>query len=247
MDKALYVAMTGAAQTMRAQAANNHNLANASTVGFRAELVTNSPTAVPGDALGSRFDANLQDAGFDSNGGALMSTGRDLDVALRGNTWLAVQGSDGKEAYTRAGDLTVTAQGQVINGAGHQVLGDGGLLSVPPNSSVTIGPDGTVSVVPLGQSAATLATVGRLKLVDAAPGQLQRGEDGLMRAKAGAKLQPASGNVVQSGVLESSNVNLAEAMTTMISLARQYEMQVKMMHTVEDNATASASLVRMSQ
>ena len=247
MDKALYVAMTGAAQTMRAQSANSHNLANASTVGFRAELVTDQPVAVPGAGFASRVNANLQDAGWDSTGGSVTSTGRDLDVALAGNTWLAVQAPDGSEAYTRAGDLTVTALGQVQNGAGRVVLGEGGPLSVPPSSSVTIAGDGTVSIVPLGQSAATLATVGRLKLVEATAAQLSRGADGLMHARSGIKLQPASGNVVRSGALESSNVDLAEAMSNMISLARQFELQTKVMKSVEDNATASASLVRISQ
>ena len=247
MDKALYVAMTGATQTMRLQSANSHNLANASTVGFRAELVTDQPVAVQGAGFASRVNANLQDAGWDSSGGGLLPTGRDLAVALSGNTWLAVQAPDGSEAYTRAGDLNVSANGQLLNGAGHAVLGEGGPLSVPPSSSVTISADGTISIVPLGQGAATQATVGRLKLVEATSAQLSRGADGLMHARSGVSLLPASGNVVTPGSLESSNVNLAEAMSNMISLARQFELQTKMMKTVEDNATASASLVRIGQ
>jgi flagellar basal-body rod protein FlgF len=245
MDKALYVAMTGASQTMRAQAANSHNLANASTTGFRAELITDQPVAVQGAGFASRVNANMQDAGFDATAGSSIPTGRDLDIALSGNTWLAVQAPDGSEAYTRAGDLTVTANGQVMNGAGRTVLGEGGPLSVPPSSSVTIAGDGTISIVPLGQDASTQATVGRLKLVEATAAQLSRGADGLMHARSGAKLLPASGNVVRSGSLESSNVNLADAMSNMISLARQFELQTKLMKSVEDNAAASASLVRI--
>lgn len=246
MDKALYVAMTGATQTMRAQAANNHNLANASTVGFRAELAASQALAVEGaGVLPTRVNTQLRDAGWDATPGALMATGRDLDIALREGKWLAVQAADGSEAYTRAGDLQIDVNGQLRNGAGRAVLGDGGPMSVPPHSSVAIGADGTVSIVPLGQSAATQAAVGRLRIVEAKPSDLQRGEDGLMRARPGARLEPAAGEVLVSGTLESSNVNIAEAMVSMISLARQFELQVKMMKTVENNAAASASLTRL--
>lgn len=246
MDKALYVAMTGATQTMRAQAANNHNLANASTVGFRAELAASAALAVQGPGLPTRVNAQDGNSGWDATPGALISTGRDLDIALRSDNWLAVQAPDGSTAYTRAGDLRVDANGQLRTAAGHAVLGDGGPMSLPPNSSASIGADGTVSVVPLGQSAATMAVAGRLKVVSAKPEQLERGSDGLMRAKSGARLDAAPGDVLSTGTLESSNVNVADAMVTMISLARQFELQVKMMRTVEDNANASASLTRLS-
>lgn len=245
MDRALYVAMSGATQTMRAQAANNNNLANASTVGFRAELAAVTPVAVSGPGLPTRVSAQLQSSGWDASSGALMQTGRDLDVALRENHWLAVQAPDGSEAYTRAGDLRMTAFGQLQNSAGHTVMGEGGPISVPPNSSMMIGSDGTVSVVPLGQGPETQASVGRLRIVTAGPEQLQRGTDGLMRAKPGAMLQLAPGEVLVSGALESSNVNLAEAMANMISLARQFELQVKLMRSVEDNDAAAASLTRL--
>lgn len=246
MDRALYVAMTGAIQTLRAQTANSHNLANASTTGFKAELAANLATAVQGPGLQTRVNAVLNSNGWDARSGALQQTGRDLDLAFRENSWLAVQAPDGSEAYTRAGDLQLDELGQLKTGAGHLVLGDGGPLSVPQSSSITIGADGTITVVPAGQASSAPVQVGRLKVVDAAPQQLQRGGDGLMRPKPGQDLNPAAGNAVISGVLESSNVNLADAMVTMIQLARQFELQTKAMKTVEDNATASATLVRMN-
>jgi flagellar basal-body rod protein FlgF len=245
MDRALYVAMTGASQTLRAQAANSHNLANASTIGFKAELASNVSAAVRGPGLPTRVNALLADAGWDARSGALQQTGRELDVALRDGSWLAVQAPDGSEAYTRAGDLRIDAAGQLRTGAGHAVLGDGGPLSVPPATAINIGADGTLSAIPLGQSAAAGVQLGRLRVVDAQPEQLQRGADGLMRVTPGAALNPAAGDSLTSGVLESSNVNLADAMVTMIQLARQFEMQTKAMRTVEENARASASLVRM--
>jgi flagellar basal-body rod protein FlgF len=245
MDKALYVGMTGAMQTLRAQAANSNNLANASTVGFRAELTNTEAQAIAGNGLPSRVNAVLEGQGWDSTEGALMTTGNPLDVAVRGNAWLAVQAPDGTEAYTRAGDLRITPQGQLLNGAGHALVSDAGPISIPPSSSVAIGADGTISVVPQGQGPATLAQVGRLKVMNIAPNDLQRGVDGLMRLKPEGTATPAAGSVLVSGALETSNVNPAEAMVTMISLARQFELQSKVMRTVEENAQASSSILRM--
>ncbi|TJY62874.1 flagellar basal body rod protein FlgF [Sinimarinibacterium sp. CAU 1509] len=245
MDRALYVAMTGAAQTFKAQAVNSHNLANASTTGFRAELIANTPQEVTGAGLPSRVNALGAGIGWDASGGAIQQTGRDLDVAMRDDVWLAVQSSDGGEAYTKAGNLQIDSAGQLRLASGQAVMGDGGPLSVPPSTQLSIGGDGTISVVSQGQGAETLVAVGRLRTVAARPEQLARSEDGLMRAKPGEVLDPAAGNVVMSGALESSNVNLPEAMVNMISLSRQFEMQVKLMRTAENNAEAAATLVRM--
>ncbi|MFI4981523.1 MAG: flagellar basal-body rod protein FlgF [Nevskiales bacterium] len=246
MDRALYVGMSGAMQTLLAQTANSNNLANASTTGFRAQLVDAQSMPVNGPGLPSRVNAQLLDQGWDSSAGSLTQTGRDLDVALRDGTWLAVQGSDGNEAYTRAGNLRVDAYGQLLTGNGQPVLGDNGPISVPPYSSIKVGGDGTISIVPAGQSPSTQATVGRLRVVQASPDQLGRGEDGLMRAVPGVSLDAASGETVTSGVLEGSNVDLATTMVTMIQLARQFDLQTRIMKSVEDNSSAATSLLKMS-
>lgn len=246
MDRALYIAMTGATQTLRAQAVNSHNLANASTVGFKAELAAQQAVAIDGPLMPTRVNTQLQGQGFDSSLGSIMQTGNPLDVALAPDRWLAVQAPDGSEAYTRAGDLQVGPDGLMRNGAGHLVLGDGGPLSVPPNSQISIGGDGTVTVVPQGQGPEAPATIGRLKVVKAEAQQIERGADGLMRAREGQSLDPASGQVLASGALEGSNVNLADAMVNMIQLARNFEMQVKLMKTTEQNDQASASLMRLA-
>ncbi len=246
MDRALYIAMSGATQTMRAQATNSHNLANAGTTGFRAQLVAAGTAGVDGAGLPSRVNATTGAEGWDARAGAIQQTGRDLDVALRDDVWLAVQAQDGSEAYTKAGDLQLDAAGQLRTASGHAVFGDGGLMSIPPHGRLLIGSDGTVSIVPAGQGAETLAAVGRLKVVSARPDQLQRGTDGLMRPTEGTTLEAAPGQVLMSGAIESSNVNLPEAMVTMISLARQFELQVKLMKTAEANAQASASLLRLN-
>jgi flagellar basal-body rod protein FlgF len=245
MDRFLYVAMTGAKETLRAQASNNHNLANASTTGFRADLSAMQSRAVAGSGFASRVYATDATTGWDQTSGAMQATGHDLDVAIQGEGWIAVQGADGREAYTRAGDLRVDPSGMLLNGAGHPVLGDGGPLTVPANSAVAVAADGSISIVPVGQGPETMATVGRIKLVNPPAGTVIRGEDGLFRTQDGASA-PADANVrVSSGVLEGSNVNVADAMVNMIELSRHFDLQVKAMKAAEDNGQASAQLLRL--
>jgi len=246
MDRALYIAMTGAAQTMRAQAVNSHNLANASTTGFKAELAAQQAVAVDGPLLPSRVNTQLAGLGFDDAQGPIQATGNPLDVALDPGRWLAVQGPDGREGYTRAGDLQIGADGLLRTSAGALVLGDGGSpLSIPPQTQISLGGDGTLTVQPQGQSAAAPVVVGRLKVVSAAASDLVRADGGLMAARPGTSLSPAAGKCLTAGALEGSNVSLAESMTTMIQLARNYELQVKMMKAADENAQASSSLLRM--
>jgi flagellar basal-body rod protein FlgF len=244
MDRFLYVSMSGAKETLRAQTANNHNLANASTTGFRADLSAFQTRNVQGSGFPSRAYATNTTTGWDASQGALVSTGRDLDVGVHGAGWLAVQGSDGKEAYTRSGDLRVDANGMLMTGTGLQVLGDSGPLSVPPNSSIQVAGDGTVSIVPLGQGPETAASVGRIKLVNPDPAGLVRGSDGLFRNIDGSDAPPDANVQVASGVLEASNVNVADAMVNMIELARHFDLQVKAMRTAEENGAASAQLLK---
>jgi flagellar basal-body rod protein FlgF len=246
MDRALYVGLSGATQTLRAQAANSNNLANASTPGFRAQLLEAQSAPVAGPGLTSRVNVTSLDQGWDSTEGSVTQTGRDLDIAMRPGKWLAVQGPDGGEAYTRAGSLRVDAYGQLLTANGQPVLGDGGPISVPPYTSISIGGDGTVSFVPAGQGPGTVAQVGRLKVVQATPAELGRGDDGLLHAVPGVTLDSAAGETVIPGALEGSNVDLATTMVTMIQLARQFDLQTKLMKSVEDNAQASATLLRMS-
>ena len=246
MDKLLYIAMTGAKESLRAQAANNHNLANASTTGFRADLNAFQSRAVAGAGFASRVYATDSTTGWDDTIGAMQTTGNSLDVAIQGPGFIAVQGADGKEAYTRAGDLHVDPSGLLMNGPGHVVMGDGGPISVPPSSAIDIGGDGTISIVPLGQNPNTIASVGRIKLVNPPTDSLARGEDGLFRLKTGDPA-PADVNVkVASGVVESSNVNIANSMVTMIELARNFDLQVKAIHSAEDNGASSTKILQSS-
>jgi flagellar basal-body rod protein FlgF len=244
MDRLVYVAMSGAKEALRAQAANNHNLANVSTSGFRADLSAFQTQNVVGAGLPSRAYATDDSTGWDSSSGSLQATGRDLDVAVKGQGWIAVQASDGTEAYTRAGDLRVDQSGLLTTATGNTVLGDAGPITVPPYSSLTIGGDGSVSIVPRGQTPMTVSTVGRIKLVNPPASELARGSDGLFRSSSGGEA-PADASVhLVSGTLESSNVNVAETMATMIELARSYDLQVKAMKAAEDNSASSTKLLQ---
>jgi flagellar basal-body rod protein FlgF len=244
MDRFLYISMSGAKETLRAQTVNNHNLANASTTGFRADLSAFQSRAVAGSGHASRAYATNSTIGWDSSQGALMSTGRDLDVGIQGPGWIAVQGPDGREAYTRAGDLRIDPSGVLMNGAGQTVLGEGGPISVPPNTSLMIAADGTISIVPVGQGPETTSQVGRIKLVNPPAESLARGDDGLFRTTDGTDAPPDASVRLASGVLESSNVNVADAMVNMIELSRHFDLQVKAMRTAEENAAASAQLLK---
>lgn len=246
MDKLLYLSMSGAKQTMLAQQINANNLANVNTTGFRAELATFASVPVNGPGYPSRVYAQGQGLGANFATGSLLTTGRDLDVAVHGDGYFAVLAPDGTEAYTRAGDLHVNNAGQLINGGGHLVLGSGGPLAVPPNEKLEIGADGTISIRPVGQDATALATVDRIKLVKAPQSGLLRGDDGLFRTSDGQGL-PADATVqVVSGTLESSNVNAVEAMVNMISLSRHFEMQIKTMKSAEENDRKADELLRMT-
>lgn len=245
MDRMLYIAMSGAKETMLSQAVHTHNLANANTTGFRADLESFVSLQVHGPGYASRAYALEQGQGVDLTPGGLLTTGRDLDVAVKGEGWIAVQAPDGSEAYTRAGDLQIDSTGILRTAAGLPVLGNGGPVAVPPYEQIMIGVDGTISVRPVGQGPEALAVVDRIKLVRPAHDQLVKGEDGLIRTRNGAPA-PADADVeLVQGALESSNVNAVEAMVSLIELSRRYEMQVKLMRAAEENDRQSSQLLRM--
>lgn len=246
MDRSLYIAMSGAKETLLAQTANNHNLANASTNGFKADLSAFQSRAVLGPGYASRVYSTDATVGWNTTTGALTQTGQPLDVAIRGNGWLAVQDRNGQEAYTRAGDLHVDVNGLLLTATGHPVLGDNGPVTVPPFSSINVGHDGTISIVPVGQQPSTMAAIARIKLVNPPDTNLQRGDDGLFHTVDGQPAESDANVALASGVLESSNVNVADAMVQMIELARRFDLQVKAMKNTDENAQVTAKLLGMS-
>ncbi|PAU87919.1 flagellar basal-body rod protein FlgF [Pseudomonas sp. WN033] len=246
MDKSLYISMTGASQNMLAQRAHANNLANINTTGFRGDFEQARSMPVFGESYPTRAYAMTERPGTNFSQGSLLETGRDLDVAVEGEGWIAVQAPDGTEAYTRAGSLGVDVFGILRTSNGLPVMGNAGPIAIPPADKIEIGVDGTITIRAQGEAPNVLAEIDRIKLVNPDPALLRKGPDGLMRVE-GELEQPADGAIrVATGFLEGSNVNAVSEMTSMLALARQFELHVKMMRTAEENSRASERLLQIS-
>ena len=248
MDKALYIAMSGAKQNMLAQTAHANNLANANTTGFKQDFAQARSMQVFGEGHATRAYAMTERPGTDLSSGSMNETGRDLDVAIHGEGWIAVQSDLGTEAFTRRGDLEVDVNGILRNGQGLPVLGNGGPIALPPTSRIQIGADGTISVQPIGGAPDQLVEIDRIKLVNPPADTLVKSEDGLMRRKPDAAVegpeQPDAQVTLEPGFLETSNVNSISALIQTLELSRQYEMQVKVMSNADQNGEAAARLLQ---
>jgi flagellar basal-body rod protein FlgF len=246
MDRSLYIAMSGAKQTLLAQTTNANNLANSQTTGFQSDWEQFRSMPVFGSGFPTRVYAMTERPGTNFSPGALQTTGRELDVAINGAGLFAVQGADGKEAYTRAGDLRVTPEGLLQTGSGLQVLGQNGPVSIPPAQKLAIGKDGTISVIPLGSNATTLAVVDRVKMVKPVLENMEKLNGGLLHVKDGKLLEADANVTLVSGALEGSNINAIQCMVEMIELARNFELQIKVMKTTDENSGVSSRLMQMA-
>lgn len=235
MDKLIYIAMTGAKHTLGQQAAISHNLANADSTGFREEMhrfrsveVTNSPLPSRAFVVDASVATNFSE-------GPLKFTGRNYDVAIQGRGFFAVQGADGAESYTRDGSFQLSPEGVLLTRSGRPVIGDGGPITIPPDNEIVIGKDGSISAIPATGDKNAVNVVGRLKLVNPDEATLERGEDGLFRVAGGAPAPLDEFVQVAGGYLEGSNVNVVDQMTQMISVQRQFEMQMQVLRRAEAN------------
>ncbi len=246
MDKMLYISMTGASQNTKALQAHANNLANVSTSGFRRDFEQARSMPVFGDGLPARAYAMTERPGTDFSYGTLQETGRELDVAVQGDAWIAVQAPDGSEAYVRTASMQVDVFGILRTSAGLPVMGNAGPIAIPPEQKIEIAQDGTISIRALGETPDVMAEVDRIKLVLPERGQLQKMQDGLVRGKDGQQFEPDADARMVSGYTESSNVNAVAEMTAMLSLSRQFELHVRMMKTAEDNAASVARIMQLS-
>ncbi|MFZ1625941.1 MAG: flagellar basal body rod protein FlgF [Gammaproteobacteria bacterium] len=245
MDRMIYVAMSAAREAQRAQTITSHNIANISTNGFRAIHSALDSAPIPGQGLPSRVNTVAQPEVWNASQGASLTTGRDLDVAIQGPGWLAVQGPDGEEAYTRAGNLRINPNGLLENANGRLILGNGGPISLPPFEQIIVGDDGQISIIPQGQTAESLAQVDRLRLVNPPAENLVRSGDALFSLRDGSKAAADPAVRIASGQLEQSNVNPAGALADMIEMSRHYEMTIRAMNTAEETDAASTRLIRL--
>lgn len=244
MDRMLYIAASGAGETLVAQGNASNNLANANTSGFLADLNQFRSMPVFGEGHATRVYAMDERPQTDFARGSIEQTGRDLDIAVKDGGWFAVQARDGSEAYSRRGDLRFDANGMLTTGNGLPIIGNNGPVALPPFDAVHIGSDGTISIRPAGAPENEVAVIDRIKMIAPQYDQMQKGEDGLMRLKDGSDAPAAFEQRLVSGALEASNVNIVNEMVNMIELSRRFEMQVKLMTTAEETASASASLLR---
>src|SRR3569832_1032100 len=225
MDRLIYTAMTGAKHILEQQASNSHNLANATFFGFCVLLDSFRAVPVQGEGfLPTRAFVVDSTVGVDFTPASIQQTGRELDVAVQGKGWIAVEAADGSEAYTR----------------------DGGPISIPPDVKVAIAKDGTVSAVGNDPKNKASTVLGRIKLVNPPEEAIVRGDDGLFRQKDGNPADADANVVAIGGALEGSNVNVVDAMVNMISLARQFEMHMNLLKNAESNSTKASQLLALS-
>jgi flagellar basal-body rod protein FlgF len=246
MDRMIYTAMTGAKHILEQQATTSHNLANATSTGFKSQIDSFRAVPVLGQGLPTRAFVVDSTAGADFNPGAIQATNRDLDVAIQGKGWLVVQRADGSEGYTRNGSLKVSENGILQTANGLTVMGDGGPISIPPDVTISIAKDGTVSSISNDTLPGPANSIGRIKLVNPAEANLARASDGLFVTKDGAPADVDINVNLVNGALEGSNVNVVDAMVSMISLARQFETQMKLLQTAENNANKASQLLNLS-
>jgi flagellar basal-body rod protein FlgF len=248
VDKLVYTAATGLRAHMASQAAIANNMANASTTGFRADRVVFDRILLAdgNEQISARMPTSEEVNDADRSAGAMQQTGRPLDVAMTDtDSWMAVQASDGSEAYTRRGDLSVSPSGTLQTGDGFVVMGSSGPITLPPYQSVTIGSDGSISIVAQGDATGQPQVIDKLKLVSTKGSDTVKGLDNLLRVRGGGALPENLDAKVSSGTLEGSNVNMTQALVDMIENQRSYEVQANLLKEAKSMDESSASVMRL--
>jgi len=245
MNSVLQIAAEAARKVNQAQALVTNNLANAGTTAFKADLYAAQATYLGDGSRDASAIPSTPVSAVDFGGGSLVATGRDLDIAINGQGWMQVMTPQGEQVLSRRGDLRIENNGNLIDAAGNQIMGEGGPINLPPASSINIGVDGTISLIPLGEAPVASATIDRILLVNPNSADLEKGLDGNIRANANADLEPDAAVTVVVGSLETSNVNSVAAMVQMIELSRSFESHVKTMQSADELDDSSASLMRL--
>lgn len=246
MDRLIYSSLSAMRGAMARQTTTANNLANANTTGFRAEMASTRPLWLQGEGLDTRAPSSEEVVSADMRAGAIVETGRPLDVALGGDAMLAVQADNGEEAYTRRGDLMIAPSGLLTTGAGSPVLGESGPITVPPADEMKVDEQGTIWYRPAGADPTQpMQQLDRLKLVTPAGSQIAKGLDDLFRVRDGGALPSDPDARLTAGSLEGSNVNATQALVDMIDASRSWEMQVKLVSTAKELDSSSADLMRL--
>jgi len=245
MDKLVYTAASGLKAHLASQAAIANNMANASTIGFRADRVVFDRLSLQGSDFDTRTPASAEVVDADRKAGTIQQTGRPLDVAVASDSWLTVQATDGTEAYTRRGDLEIAPSGVLQTGDGFPVIGSGGPITIPPAQSVSISQTGEVSIIPIGGDIRNPQVIDTLKIASAKGSDTVKGTDNLLYVRGGGVLPADVDAKIETGALEGSNVNMTQALVDMIENQRSYEVQANLMKSAKDMDESSASLMRL--
>jgi len=247
MDRLIHTSLSAMRGAMARQTTVANNLANANTVGFRAEVASQRPLWLRGGEFQGRAPASEEVVNADMKAGAFISTGRDLDVAMQGDAMLAVQADDGEESYTRRGDLMIAPSGLLTTGDGVPVMGDGGPITMPPADKIMVGADGKISIVPEGGDPTQMQQVAQLKIVSPKGSEIVKGLDGLFKVRGGGTLPSDPDAKITQGALEQSNVNTSDALVQMIEASRSWETQIKLLTTAKDLDSATTDLMRLPE
>lgn len=245
MDRLIHTALSGMRGAMSRQTVVANNLANAGTTGFRGEMTAARSLWIRGPGFGARATATEEVLAANMAGGTVNQTGRDLDIAMAGETLLAVQAEDGSEAYTRRGDLQVAASGLLTTGDGRPVIGEAGPITVPPADSIQISEDGALMIVPAGGDPNQPQQLDRLKLASPTGSRVRKGLDGLFRVEGNGALPSDPEARVVPRSLEGSNVEVSQALISMIEASRSWESQVNLVNQAREMDTAAADLMRL--
>lgn len=242
MERLIYTAVSGAELNQTALKVAANNLANINTPGFKADMEQAQSMMIAGNGFRTRYQAQLMPVTTSLNPGAIIETGRDLDVALSEGGFLAVTDGNGNEAYTRAGNMVVQADGTLtVNG--YAVQGEGGVLVLPEFGDIDISPDGTINLMPIGGG--VIAQENRIKLVNTTDTIMVKGLDGLFRPQGQDALPVDLAMTLRTGVLEGSNVNAVEQMVNTMNISRQFEMNIRMMKAADELSSSGNKLISL--
>ena len=254
MDRLIYTAVSGMNASMLRQRMIASNMANAQTIGFRAETMQFTPQTLTNPQDGASLEVRSMTSGVvrgaTMKAGPLTQTGRELDLAMAGDALLTVQSPDGGEAYTRRGDLSVSASGLVQNGDGRPVIGENGPVTVPLGSRIAIAPDGSVMASNPQAPDQPPIKIERLKLANWRGSLIEKDLTGLFRVPAAngvSGVLPLDEDArVQVGALEQSNVDPSQVLVEMLEAQRLYDMRTKLVATAKQLDESGAQLMRIS-